>query len=135
MIRRKKKCLLVIHNKVQMHFSRDILMGHHREKYEKIINYSIEEWHTSTPCDIFWNQYNYLTVCLLIDTWQWTDHCISVFGKCIFDSNLKVALTLTQNSLNYIWCDNDTDEDKFIGVLHAIRAVPTEVFQIRLNMK
>ena len=37
-IRRKQKCLLGTHNKGQMHFSRDILMGHHKEKNEKRIN-------------------------------------------------------------------------------------------------
>ena len=34
-IRRKQKCLLEIHNKGRMHFCRDILMGHHREKMKK----------------------------------------------------------------------------------------------------
>ena len=34
-IRRKKKCLLGIHNNGQMHFYRDILMENHREKNEK----------------------------------------------------------------------------------------------------
>ena len=67
--------------------------------------------------------------------WNWTDHCITVCGKWIFDSNLKVALLLTQDSLNYICCSNDTDENKFIGVLHDIRAVLPEVVQIILNMK
>ena len=74
-----------------MHFCRDILMGHHIEKNGKRLNYRIEEWHTSTSYDIFRNQSTYPTVCLLLDTWHRTDHCIAVFGKCIFDSNLKVA--------------------------------------------
>ena len=67
--------------------------------------------------------------------WHRTGHCITVFGKWIFDSNLKVALPLTHDSLNYIFRGNDTDENKFIGILHAIRAVPNEVVQRRLNMK
>ena len=87
------------------------------------------------PYDILWNQYTYPTVFLLLDTWHQTDHCIKVCGKCIFDSNLKVTLPLTQVCLNYICCVNDTDENKFIGVLHAIIAVPFEVFQRRLNIK
>ena len=99
-------------------------MGHHREKNEKRLNYRIEEWHTSTPYDIFWNQSTYTTVCLLLDTWHLSDHCITVFGKWIFNSNLKVALPLTQNYLDYICCGNDTNENKFIGILHAIREVP-----------
>ena len=67
--------------------------------------------------------------------WHQTDNCIKVCNKWIFDSNLKLALPLTRAWLNYICCGNDTDENKFIGVLHAIRAFPTEVFQRRLNMK
>ena len=66
---------------------------------------------------------------------HWTDHCVTVFGKWIFDSNLKVALPLIQDSLNYICRGNDTDESKFIGAFHVIRAVPPEVIQVRLNMK
>ena len=134
-IKRKQKSLLGILNKSRMHFWRDILMGHHREKTEKRLNYCTEEWHTSTPYDILRNQYNYPTVCLLLDTLHWTDHCIRFCSKYIFDSNLKVALPLTQVCLIYICCFNDTDENKFIGVLHVIRAVPPEFFQRRLNMK
>ena len=104
-------------------------------KNEKRFHYRIEEWHTSKPYDIFRNQSTYPTVCLLQDTWHRTDHCITGFGKWIIDSNLKVALPLTQDSLNYICCSNDTDENKFIGVLHDIREVPPEVVQIRLNIK
>ena len=66
--------------------------------------------------------------------WHWNVHCITVCGKWIFDSNSKVELLLTQVCLNYICCGYDTDENKFIGVLHTIRAVPPEVFQIILNM-
>ena len=47
----------------------------------------------------------------------------------------EVAFPLTQDCLNYTCCGNDNDENKFVGVLHAIRAVPSEVFQRRLNMK
>ena len=81
------------------------------------------------------NQSNYSTVCLLLNTWHRTDHCITVIGKWIFDSNLKVALPITQDYLNYICRGNNTDENKFIGVLHAIRSVPPEVVQRILNMK
>ena len=118
-----------------MHFCHDIFMGYHREKHEKNRIYQIELWRTSTSYDIFRNQYTYPIVCLLQDTWHRNDHCITVFGKWIFYSNLKVALPLTQNSLNYICCVSDTDENILIGVLHAIRAVPSEVFQRRINMK
>ena len=134
-IKRKQKPLLEIRNKGRMQFFRDILMGNHREKNEKIPNYHIEEWHTSTPYDILRKQYTYTTVCLLLDMLHRTDHCIAVCSKCIFDYNLKVALPLTQVFLNYICCGNDTDENKFISVLHAIRASPPEVVQIILNIK
>ena len=111
------------------------LWGTTEKKTEKRINYRIEEWHTSTPYNIFRNQYTYSTVCLLLEMWHWTNHCIIVCGKCIFDSNLKVALPLTQDSLNYTCRDNDTDEINFVGVLHAIISVPPEFVQSRLNMK
>ena len=105
-------------------------MGH-----QKNPNYCIEEWQTSTPYDIFRNQSNYPTECLLPDTWHRNDHCISVCGKWIFYSNLKVALPLTQDCLNYTCRGNDTNESKFVGVLHAIISVPTEAFQRILNIK
>ena len=108
-----------------MIFLRDIT----EKKNENKLNYQIEEWHTSTTCDIFRNQFTYPTVCLLLYTWHRTDHCITVFGKWTFDSNLKRALPLTQDSLKYICRGNGTDENKFIGVLHTIRAVPPEFFK------
>ena len=81
------------------------------------------------------NESTYQTVCFLLDIWHWTDHCIAVCDKWVFDSNLKVVLPLTQVCLNYICCGNDTDENKFIGVFHVIRSVPPEVVQRRLNIK
>ena len=60
---------------------------------------------------------------------------IKVCSKWISDSNFEVAFPLTQDLLKYICCGNDTDEIKFVGVLHAIRAVTLEVVQRRLNMK
>ena len=66
------------------------------------------------------NHCNYTTVCLLLDTAHHTNHCITVCGKWIFDSNLESALPLTEASLNYICSGNDTDEIIFVGVLHAI---------------
>ena len=118
-----------------MHFCHDILIVHHKEKNEKRPNYRIKEWHASMPYDILRNQYTYPTMCLLLDTWQRTDHCIAVCGKWIFDSNFEVALPLTQDCLDYTCCGNDTDKIKFVGVLHAMRAFPTEVVQRRLHMK
>ena len=80
------------------------------------------------------NQYNYPTVCLLLDTAHRTDHCITVCGKWIFDYNLELALPLTSAWLNYICSVNDTDEITFVGVLHAIRAVHPVGVQKRLNI-
>ena len=122
-------------NKGLMHFCCDILMGHHKEKNEKKPNYCITKWHTSTPYDIFRNQSTYLTVCLLLYTWHQTDHCITVCGKWILDSNFEGALPLTYDCLNYTCRGNDTGENKFVGVFHVIRSVPPEVVQRRLNMK
>ena len=110
-------------------------MGNHREKNKKRPNDCIAEWHTSTPYDISQNKSTYPIVCLLLYMWQRHDHCIEVSGKWIIDSNLKVAFPLTQVFLNDRCCDNETDENKFIGVLHTIRAVPPEVFQRILNIK
>ena len=81
------------------------------------------------PYDIFWNQSTYPTVCLLLETWHRTDHCITVCGKWIFDANFEVAFPLTQDCLNYAFHGNDTDEIKFVGILHAIRAVTTGCFK------
>ena len=88
----------------------------------------------STTFDILQNHCNYPTVCLLLDTAHQTNHCITVCGKCIFDSNLESALPLIEASLNYICAGNDTDEITFVGVLHAIRAVPPVVVQQRLKI-
>ena len=80
-----------------------------------------------TTYDVLQNNYNYPTVRLLLDTAHRTDHCITVCSEWIFDSNLEFALSLTSAWLNYICSVNDTDEITFVGVLHAIRAVPTVV--------
>ena len=80
------------------------------------------------------NHCNYPTVCLLLDTAHWTNHCITFCGKWIFDSNLETELPLTEALLDYICSGNDTDEITFAGVLHAIRAVPPVVVQKRLKI-
>ena len=64
-------------------------------------------------------------MCLLLDTAHRTYHFITVCGKWIFDSNLEFALPLISAWLNFICSGNDTYEIAFVGVLHAIRAVPT----------
>ena len=73
-------------------------------------------------------------MCLLLDTAHRTSHCITVYGKWIFDYNLESALPLTKASLNYICSGNDTDEITSVGVLNAIIAVPPVVFQKRLKI-
>ena len=88
----------------------------------------------TTTFDILQNHSNYPTVCLLLDTAHQTDHCITVCVKWIFDSNLEFALQLTKAWLNYICSGNDTDDITFVGVLHAIRAVPPVVVQKILNI-
>ena len=80
------------------------------------------------------NHSNYPTVSLLLDTAHRIDHCINVCGKWIFDYILEFALPIKIASLNYICSGNDTDDITFVGVLHAIRAVPPIVVQRKLNI-
>ena len=94
-IRRKQLCLAFIHGKGRMQFCRDTFMEQYKKKEQKI-HYQIQEWNTSTTTyDILQNHYNDPTVFLLLDTSHRTDHCITVCGKWIFDSNLEFALPLT----------------------------------------
>ena len=124
-----KDLFLEMHNKGWMHLFRDVLMGHNRKKllywimaYIHAIWYIVESVYLSK-------------LVFKLDTCHWTDHFITVCGKWISDSNLKVVLPLTQVFLNSICCGNDTDENKFIGILHEIITVPHEVFQWRSNIK
>ena len=95
----------------------------------------IQEWNTyTTTYDILQNHSNYPTVCLLLEMAHRTDHCITVCGKWIFDSNLEFALPLTKALLNYICSGNDTAEITFGSVLHAIRSVPPIAAQIKLKI-
>ena len=96
-IRRKQLYLTFIHGKGRMKFYRDTLMGQYREKKEQKIHDQIQEWNTcTTTYDIFQNSSNYPTVCLLLDTAHRKNHCITVCGKWIFDSNLESTLPLTK---------------------------------------
>ena len=118
-----------------MQFCCDALMGQYREKTEQRIHYRIQEWNTCmTTYDILQNRSKYPTVCLLLDTAHRTDHCITVCGKRISDSNLEFALPLTKASLYYICSGNATYDITFVGILHAIRAVPPIVVQGKLNI-
>ena len=107
-------------------------MGINREKKNKkyIIKFRNGKKNTTT-FDILRNHYNYPTVCLILYTAHWTNHCITVCSKWIFDYNLESALPLTNASLNYICSGNDTDEITFVDVLHEIRSVPPVVVQTR----
>ena len=134
-IKSKQQSLALIHSNGRMQFCRDALMGQYREKKSQRIHYQIQEWNTyTTTYDILQNNSKYPTVCLLLDTKQRTDNCITVCSKWIFDYNLEFALPLTKASLNYICSGNDTDKITFVGVLHAIRAVSPIVFQRKLNI-
>ena len=104
-------------------------MEQYREKNEIKIHYHIQEWHKFTTNYILQNQYNYPTVCLLLDTAHQDDNFITVCGKWIFDFNLELAIPLTRAWLDYICSGNDTDDITFVGVLHVIIAVPTEGVQ------
>ena len=66
-IRRKQMSLEFIHDKGQMQFLRNTLMGINREKTEPKIHYQIQEWKKKTSTfDILLNHFNYPTVCLLL---------------------------------------------------------------------
>ena len=86
------------------------------------------------PLALLLNHSNYPTVCLLLDTAHKTDNCITICGKWIFDYNLEFALPLTKASVNFICFGNDTDEITFVGVFHAIRALPPIVVQRKLKI-
>ena len=47
------------------------------------------------------------------------DHCVTVYGRWIFDSNIKHALPLTRASLD-ICCSSEDTEDKFNHVVIAM---------------
>ena len=105
-----------------MHFCRDILMGHHKEKNEIKIHYNIQEWNKfTTTYDILRNESTYPNLCLLLDTRYWNDHCITVCGKWISDSNFKLPSPLIQACLNYTCRGNDPNENNCFVVLHVIR--------------
>ena len=69
-------------------------------------------------------------MCLLLDTAHKTDKVINICGKLIFDYNLEFCIT-THKSLKkfYIFSGKDTYDITFVGVMHAIGAVPLIVVQ------
>ena len=69
--------------------------------------------------DIFKNEENSLMVALLRGSDYTEDHCVTIWGKWIFDSNFSNALPLTQASLN-LCCSADDTHDKFVSVVQAL---------------
>ena len=47
------------------------------------------------------------------------DHCVTVYGKLIFDSNFSNALPLTIESLD-LCCSSNSRAEKFVEVVHAL---------------
>ena len=94
-IRHRKKSLLEIQNKGRNALLPWYSYGTSQRKKQKIIIYCIEEWHTYTTYDIFWNQSTYPNLCLLLDTWHRTNSCITVCGKWILHPNFEVEFPLT----------------------------------------
>jgi hypothetical protein len=135
-IRRKQLSLEAVKDKRwgRMRFCHDVMMGCYREKNEMRLNYKVEEWKNGMEFDIFRNVSQYPTVCALIDSSHGTGHCITVCNKWIFDSNFEWAFPLTQECLNYI-CKSDDDPDiTFVGVAHALRAIPPKIVQTKYNI-
>ena len=59
-----------IKNKGQMQFCRDILLGHHKEKNEKRLNYHTWEWHTTY---FIW----YISECILLSNCVIVTRCVA----------------------------------------------------------
>ena len=58
-----------------------------------------------------------------------TDNVISICGKLIFDYNLEFCITTHKSLKKIIFSGKDTYDIKFVGVMHAIGAVPPIVVQ------
>lgn len=46
------------------------------------------------------------------------DHCVTLYGKWIFDSNFSHALPLCQESLDYC-CSTENNHETFVSVVAA----------------
>jgi len=70
--------------------------------------------------NIYDNHDDELFVALLQGSDGKEDHCVTIFGKWIFDSNIGNALTLDKKSLDYC-CSSDDTIDSFVKVVKVIQ--------------
>ena len=83
------------------------------KKHTKPLNFKIlkvNDW------NILKNEENNLIVVLLQGSDGKEDHCVTILGKWIFDSNLKNAIPLTKESLD-LCCSSDDSNDHFVKVV------------------
>ena len=69
--------------------------------------------------NILENEENNLVVVLLRGSDGKEDHCVTLFGKWIFDSNFKNALPLTKEYLD-LCCSLDKSAEQFVEVVQAL---------------
>jgi len=69
--------------------------------------------------NMFENDNNHLVVVLLQGSDNTEDHCVTICGKWIFDSNLKNAIPLSKESLD-LCCSSDGDPVSFVKVVKAL---------------
>ena len=122
--RRKEQSLVAFSNGGRMQFCNDVILNHYKQKNEKKLRYTVQNWNESKPFDIFKDISTWPTVCLLLDSAGRAEHCVTVCNKWIFDSNFDYAFPLSEQCLHYI-CGGDDEKDiKFVSVCQAIRAIP-----------
>ena len=76
--------------------------------------------------------YSYITFIQFKDFLVRIYHCVTVFGKWVFDSNFPFALPLTKDNFDY--CCNNGNNTKLIkvckGVLKAIRVFKKRMIKV-----
>ena len=69
--------------------------------------------------NILENEENNLVIALLRGSNTKEDHCVTLYGKWIFDSNFSNALPLTKESLD-LCCSSDDSKEFFVKVVQAL---------------
>ena len=109
--------------------------GHDCKGLQKL-RYSIQTWNEEEKFIPLAELSRFPTMLHLVDSAGNEDHCVTVCGKWIFDSNYSHAWPLSNDSLDAI-CDNvATDHLKkitFEKVKAATRFIPPKVMQQKMN--
>jgi hypothetical protein len=118
----------------RMNFCEQLMKNDHtRQIGEQRIKYTVKRWKLSDGFDIFHNISEYPTVCRLIDKKGGTNHCVTVCGDWVFDSNFEKCFPLSTKWMHFICNPEANDEDGFSGVMDAIRAIPPKIIQLKMN--